>query len=578
MKNYKAYLLAIVCIYITNVTAQVGIGTTNPQGALDVVSSNLGFVAPRVTSIRDVTDGNGNSAVDGTIVFDTSRQQTCFKIAGSWICIEKKSDGTGSINIVSEIYSQISNYIKASNTDSNDSYGLGLSISNDGSRLAVGAPAEDSNATGINGNQSDNSAGSSGAVYVYSRSGSIWVQEAYIKASNTETNDYFGESVSLNSDGSRLAIGAGRESSGNGNQSDNSANFAGAVYIFSRSGTTWTQEAYLKASTIESGDSFGKSVAISNDATRLVVGASSEDSNATGINGNQNDNNALGSGAIYVFSRSGTTWMQEAYIKASNTDALDELGFKVSISADGSRIIAGAKGEDSNAIGINGSQSDNSASSSGAIYVFSRSGTTWIQEAYVKASNTDAFDQFGTSISMSSDGSRITVGAPGEESNATGVNGNQSDNTASSSGAVYVFSRSGTIWTQEAYIKASNTELGDLFGISTKINQDGATIIIGARGEDSNTIGVGGNQSDNSFGSSGAIYVFKRTGVSWFQEAYIKSSNTGVSDSFGSQVAINGDGLLLVGVAISEDSNATGINGDQSNNSASGAGAVYIID
>ena len=128
----------------------------------------------------------------------------------------------------------------------------------------------------------------------------------------------------------------------------------------------------------------------------------------------------------------------------------------------GDTVVVGAHREDSNATGVNGNQSDNSAVDAGAAYVFVRSGTTWSQQAYLKASNTGAGDCFGCSVAVSGD--TVVVGALGEDSNATGVNGNQSDNSAADAGAAYVFVRSGTTWSQQAYLKASNTGAGDLFG------------------------------------------------------------------------------------------------------------------
>jgi len=117
-----------------------------------------------------------------------------------------------------------------------------------------------------------------------------------------------------------------------------------------------------------------------------------------------------------------------------NTDAYDYFGYSVAL--DGDTLAVGAYGEDSSARGINGNQSDNSASGSGAVYVFTRAGTTWTQQAYIKASNTETYDQFGWSVAL--DGDTLAVGARGERSSARGINGNQSDNTASGSGAVYV--------------------------------------------------------------------------------------------------------------------------------------------
>ena len=184
---------------------------------------------------------------------------------------------------------------------------------------------------------------------------------------------------------------------------------------------------------------FGRSIALSGDGDTLAVGAPLEDSNTTVIGGNQADNSATYSGAVYVFTRSGTTWSQQAYVKASNTDASDRFGVSVALSGDGDTLAVGAYEERSNATGINGNQADNSAGDSGAVYVFTRSGTTWSQQAYVKASNTDASDEFGVSVALSGDGTTLAVGAYLEGSNATGIGGNQADNSAIRSGAVYLY-------------------------------------------------------------------------------------------------------------------------------------------
>ncbi len=116
---------------------------------------------------------------------------------------------------------------------------------------------------------------------------------------------------------------------------------------------------------------------------------------------------------------------------------------------------------DSNATGVNGDQADNSAGNSGAAYVFTRDSTTWTQQAYLKASNTEANDYFGYSVTISGD--TLVVGAPYEDSAATGVDGEQKYNLAADSGAAYVFTRGGTTWSQQAYLKASNTGSNDYF-------------------------------------------------------------------------------------------------------------------
>jgi trimeric autotransporter adhesin len=402
-------------------------------------------------------------------------------------------------------------YIKASNTGTSDKLGWAIALSADGSTLAVGAPGEASVATGVDGNQADNSTPGAGAVYVFTRSGTTWTQQAYIKPSNTNAGDNFGQSVALSADGSTLAVGAPREASAatgvDGNQADNSAPGAGAVYVFTRSGTTWTQQAYIKASNTNAGDNFGQSVALSADGSTLAVGAPGEASAATGVGGNQANNANPGACAVYVSTRSGRTWIQQAYMKASNTDAGDQFGQSVTLSADGSTLAVGAFREASAATGIGGNQANNSASSAGAVYVFTRSATTWTQQAYIKASNTDASDQFGWSVSLSADGLILAVGAPGEASAATGVGGNQADNAALGAGAVYVFSRSATTWTQQAYVKASNTDANDQFGQSVALATGDSTLAVGAIKESSAATGVGGNQVDNVASGAGAVYL-----------------------------------------------------------------------
>jgi hypothetical protein len=446
-------------------------------------------------------------------------------------------------------------YLKASNTEANDRFGSSVSVSGD--TVVVGAYQEDSNATGVNGNQADNSAGFSGAVYVFVRSGVTWTQQAYLKASNTGSDDQFGKSVAVSGD--TVVVGADQEDSNatgvNGNQADNSANTSGAAYVFTRSGVTWTQQAYLKASNTGAGDNFGRSVGLSGDT--VIVGAWGEGSNATGVNGNQADNSASQSGAAYVFTRSGVTWTQQAYLKASNTGASDQFGWSVAVSGD--TVVVGAIGEDSNATGVNGNQTDNSAALAGAAYIFTRSGVTWTQQAYLKASNTAANDNFGYSVALSGD--TVVAGAYTE------------DGSAIDSGAAYVFTRSGVTWTQQAYLKASNPDMSDGFGISVALSGD--TVVVGAHGEDSNATGVNGSQADNSASASGAAYLFTRSGVIWTQQAYLKASNSGANDWFGWSVAVSGD-TVVIG-ALFEASNATGINGNQTDNSASSSGAAYVF-
>lgn len=396
-------------------------------------------------------------------------------------------------------------YVKASNTAAGDSFGISVSLNGNGDTLAVGAHLEDSLAMGINGNQGSTAGNSSnrGAVYVFTRSGGSWSQQAYVKASSSHANEYFGGAVSLNSNGNTLVVGAIGERTG--------ALDAGAVYVFTRSASVWSQQTFIKASNIQTNAHFGSSVALNSDGNTLAVGANGESSAATGINGNQFENltGPNATGAVYVFTRNTSAWSQQAYVKASNSAAFDAFGSSLALSSDGNTLSVGAGAEASAVIGINGNQSDNSASNAGAVYVFTRSTTTWSQQAYVKASNTGGNDYFGgTSIALSSDGNMLAVGAIGEDSAATGIDGDQTDHRSGYSGAVYFFTRSASAWSQQSYVKASNTGAGSMFGRALALSGDGNMLAVGAPGESSSAVGVGGIQTDNNATGAGAAFLY----------------------------------------------------------------------
>ncbi|MCA8943681.1 MAG: FG-GAP repeat protein [Planctomycetes bacterium] len=379
-------------------------------------------------------------------------------------------------------------YLKASNTASGDNFGWSVAVHGD--TIVVGAPNEDSAATGVNGNQADDSVTNSGAVYVFVRTAGAWTQQAYVKASNPDVSDGFGVSVSVSGD--TVVVGADREDSAatgvDGDEADDSATSAGAAYVFARSGGSWTQQAYLKASNTDVFDSFGQSVSVDGDTA--VVGSRYEDSDATGVNGDDSNNLSLGSGAAYVFVRSGSAWTQQAYLKAANADSFDSFGASVAVSGD--TIMVGATAEDSAATGIDGDGSDNSAPTSGAAYVFARSGATWSQQAYLKAPNTSASDHFGTAVAAAGD--LVVV--------STGLD----DSVAPNSGSADVFVRTGASWSHLATLVAANAEADDWFGGACGVSGD--TVVVGAEFEDSGATGVGGDGLDNSVIDSGAAYVF----------------------------------------------------------------------
>lgn len=493
-------------------------------------------------------------------------------------------------------------YLKASNAEAGDHFGcggvldghagFGVALSGDGNTMVVGAPHEGGGARGVNGNQNDNSVDGAGAAYVFVRSGTNWVQQAYLKASSPSMSAEFGHAVAVSADGNTIVVSAFWDPSNatgvNGNPEDRSIPQAGAAYVFTRRGTAWSQQAYLKASntgeagtadTFGDGDQYGFSVAISDDGNTVAVGAHSEDS--SGINGNQNDNSMQLAGAVYVYNRTGTSWAQSAYLKSTNPDAGDMFGYSVSLSADGRTIAIASYDEDGSSRGINGPV-DNGRNGAGAVYVYVKPvNGFWTQQAYIHASNAEAGDSFGVHVVLSDDGNTLLVGSLDEDCLARGVNpADPCDNDRSgdfSSGIAYVFVRSGTTWSQQALFKASNTGANDWFGSRLALSGDGNTAAIGASLEDTLGRGINGNQEGNDATESGAVYLFTRTGTTWSQQAYVKGSNTEAFDQFGSAAGLSRDGRTLVVTALGEDSSAKGSNGNQADNSAMESGAAYVF-
>lgn len=397
-------------------------------------------------------------------------------------------------------------YVKASNTGQADVFGISVALSVDGNTLAVGAPSEDSSTTGVNSLPND-AAPRSGATYVFVRSDNIWVQQAYLKASNTGEEDIFGIKVALSGDGNTLVVGAQQEDSstqGINSTPNEDATNSGAVYVFKRSENIWIQQAYIKASNPGERDNFGAALSLSGDGDTLAVGALYEDSSTTGVNSAPN-NDAVSAGAVYVFSRNNDTWSQQAYVKAFNTESGDLFGESLSLASDGNTLAIGSKNESSNGSGVD-SIPNEAADRAGAVYVFARSGGLWGQRAFIKASNPENNDIFGHSVALSSDGKILAVGAPWEDSDATGVNGETNNNT-NTSGAAYLFTLESGIWSQKAYIKASNTSVDHSFGWSVALSENGDTLAVGASRENGSSTGVG-SAPDELADEAGAVYLY----------------------------------------------------------------------
>ena len=323
-----------------------------------------------------------------------------------------------------------------------------------------------------------------GIVYVYTRTGTTWSQQAQLNDPAAATNDNFGYAVAL--DGDTALVGAWAKTVSG--QTD-----AGAAYVYTRTGTTWTRQATLNDPAAAAWDSFGISVALSGN-TALV--------NAEGktVNGH------VDAGVVYVYTRTGTTWSQQAALSASDAAAHDSFGWPMTLSG-GTALIAAAY------------RTVDGQSNAGAVYVFKRTGASWLQQAELSDPDAAANDYFGWSVALSGD--TALVGADGKT-----VSGQ------SQAGAAYVYTRSGTTWSQQTELTASDGAVHDSFGVSVAL--DGAAALVGA---DSRTVG--------GYANAGAAYVFTRTGTTWSQQTELSASDAATDDSFGYPVALSGDTALI---------------------------------
>ena len=303
-------------------------------------------------------------------------------------------------------------------------------------------------------------------------------EQAKLTADDGAANDFFGFSVSVSDDTALVAAYF----------DDDAGTSSGSAYVFTRSGSTWTQEAKLTADDAAAGDGFGWAVAISDD-TALVGAALDDDAGS-------------GSGSAYVFTRSGSSWTQEAKLTADDGAAGDSFGSVVAISEDTALVGAYQDG-----------------SGSGSAYVFTRSGSTWTLQAKLTADDASDSDndKFGFSVSISDD--TALVGAY------------QDDDAGTNSGSAYVFTRSGSTWTQEAKLTADDGAASDNFGISVSISGDTAL--------------VAAYLDDDAGSSSGSAYIFTRSSGDWTQQAKLTADDGAASDRFGRSVSVSDDTALV---------------------------------
>tara|TARA_B100001142_G_scaffold137548_1_gene139000 strand:- start:6491 stop:7936 length:1446 start_codon:yes stop_codon:yes gene_type:complete len=361
-------------------------------------------------------------------------------------------------------------------------------------------------------------------------SGGTWSQQQKFVSPDASYADLFGYSVSISGD--YAMVGAARESPGfpipGGMQYHT---YAGAVYVYKRTGTSWAYQQRLTASDVQPYDNFGHSVSI--DGDYAIVGAPYEDPNGIG-----------GGGSAYIYVRSGTTWYEQAKLyrtAQSTTNAF--FGWSVDISGD--TVIIGAYRANSQP------NPWTFISGAGTAYIYVRSGASWAFQARLNASDRGQYDFFGYSVSV--DGNYAIAGAYLEDPTIPYPFGSVQTNA----GSAYVYERSGTTWSQVAKLNAPDGTSADMFGNSVSVSGD--NIVVGASYK---TGAPGGTDS-------GAAYVFYRYlqggGGNWQYVQKLTASDAAAYDVFGRSVAI--DGSRIVVGAWREDPNGL-----------TDAGSAYVFD
>lgn len=330
--------------------------------------------------------------------------------------------------------------LTANDAEAGDQFGGSIALF--GETILVGARRDDDNGD------------ESGAAYLFTRYESDWIQQAKLTAADGEAGAEFGRSVALSDD--TVIIGAARD--------DEKGEDSGSVYVFTRSGTNWSQLAKLTAADGAKGDVFGISVALDGDTA--LIGADLD------------DDKGENSGSVYVYTRSKGTWSQQAKLTAADAGNVDIFGVRVAISGDTALIAARRDDDDVNGV------------DSGSAYVFIRSGTSWTQQAKLTANDAEAGDLFGFNVALYGDTGIVTAA--------------MDDDKGPNSGAAYVFTRSGSDWSQQTKLTAADGAADDVFGWSVSLS--GNTAMIGAP-----------TSIFELPGGPGSAYIFQRSGGSWSQ-------------------------------------------------------------
>ena len=381
----------------------------------------------------------------------------------------------------------------------------------------------------------------------------------YVKPSDTHVGMAFGRALAVS--GNTLAVGAPDDkSTGSGPQTGEmpiGTIDAGAVFVYLH-GDKWRREVALKPPLEQPMMKFGAAVALTGDT--LVVGAPGE----SGI-----DMKSDSAGAAFVYVRNGDVWTQQAYLKASDAAVGDQFGSSVAIT---SGVTAGGV-TTTIAVGAPGASGPNNAPRAGAVYVFVRTGPgpQWTQQAMPHPTNPKGNNEFGASVSLSGD--TLVVGAPLEDSGATGVNPSSTGSTVADSGAAFVFTRNGNTWPQSAYIKAPTAVSFVNFG--SRVAVAGNYLAISAPRDGGGARGIDAGPGSPPLPSSGAVVLYQRNGNSWTHLHNIKASNAHASDLFGQSLALSPT-TLVVGAPL-EDTNGTGVVDPGPSNTALDSGSAYVF-
>ncbi len=396
---------------------------------------------------------------------------------------------------------------------------------------------------------------------------------AWLVSEHPNQNGQFGWSVDMSDDGNKVVIGSPYVtlSTIDSNGQIIRHERAGVAYVFERNQGIWLLNASLQGEHIMADRQFGMSVSMDANGKTVAVGAPNEVSyNPLGL--------AERKGAVHIFAYNDVNWLETARIIPEISDVGDRFGETVAMEEQGNTIAVSAPGESSNSTDTGVNATDNSIANAGAVYIFSGSGISWSQRAFLKAQHPKAEQRFGKSLAFSGNGIALAVGFPTESSNAFGINPPSTNNElAVNSGAVYLYKLLVGQWIFETQFKASNAESEDQFGYSVALDKTGYKLVVGAPYEDSCSQGINSDGLNNRSLNSGAAYVFEyvpRTDE-WLEVDLLKGTRINAEDNFGKSVALNHAGDKLFVSAPRNTSVCQGLNGDMNSNGPDALGAVF---